>query len=186
MIPDEAVRAANRARFARLVARADVDIDLAGGALCIAADGRPDLDTEPTYEALDRYAELIRLHLDLGDPPDVVLGTIHGVLYRDAGFRAPVAAEYHDERNSQLDHMMNRRVGLPISLAVVELEIAWRLRLDLYGIGLPGPFIIGGPDGVLIDPAGGGRSLAPDDCQVLLRRALGEGVLFHSGMLRPT
>jgi len=68
----------------------------------------------------------------------------------------------------------------------VELEIAWRLGLDLYGIGLPGHFIIGGPDGVLIDPAGGGRSLTPDDCQVLLRRALGEGVLFHSGMLRPT
>jgi regulator of sirC expression with transglutaminase-like and TPR domain len=39
---------------------------------------------------------------------------------------------------------------------------------------------------LLIDPAAGGRGLTPDDCQVLLRRALGEGVLFHSGMLRPT
>jgi regulator of sirC expression with transglutaminase-like and TPR domain len=186
MIPDEAVRAANRARFARLVARADADIDLAAGALCIAADGRPDLDVEPTYEALDRFADLIRLHLDLGDPPEIVLRTVHDVLYREAGFRAPVAAEYHDARNSQLDQVVARRIGLPITLAVVELEVGWRLGLELYGIGLPGHFIIGGPDGLLIDPAAGGRSLTPDDCQVLLRRALGEGVLFHSGMLRPT
>src|SRR5919109_1570692 len=185
MIPDEAVRAANRNRFAGVVPGADADIDLAAGALCIAADGRPDLDSEPTYEALDRFADLIRLHLDLGDPPDIVLRTIHDVIYREVGFRAPVAAEYHDARNSQLDQVIVRRIGLPISLAVVELEIAWRLGLELYGIGLPGHFIIGGPDGVLIDPAAGGRSLTPDDCQVLLRRALGEGVLFHSGMLRP-
>jgi regulator of sirC expression with transglutaminase-like and TPR domain len=186
MIPDEAVRAANRARFARLVARADADIDLAAGALCIAADGRPDLDAKLTYGVLDRFADLIRLHLDLGDPPVTIVRMIHDVLYRDAGFRAPVAAEYHDARNSQLDQVVARRIGLPISLAVVELEVAWRIGLDLHGIGMPGHFIIGGPDGLLIDPAGGGRSLTPDDCQMLLRRALGEGVLFHSGMLRPT
>jgi regulator of sirC expression with transglutaminase-like and TPR domain len=186
MVPNESARAANRARFARLIARSDADIDLAASALAIAADGRPDLEPEPTLDALDRLADLVRLRLDLGDPPDMVLGTIHDVLYRDAGFRSPVAAEYHDAANSQLDRVVARRVGLPITLAVVQLEVAWRLGLELHGIGLPGHFIIGGPDGELIDPAAGGRRLTPDDCQVLLRRALGEGVLFHSGMLRPT
>src|SRR5919201_1877882 len=186
MVPNDAARAANRARFARLIARSEADIDLAASALAIAADDRPDLDPEPTFEGLDRYADLVRLRLDLGDPPDIIIGTLHNVLYRDAGFRAPIAAEYHDPRNSQLDQVVARRVGLPISLAVVELEVAWRLGVELYGIGLPGHFIVGGPDGELIDPAAGGRRLTPDDCQVLLRRALGEGVLFHSGMLRPT
>jgi regulator of sirC expression with transglutaminase-like and TPR domain len=186
MIPDEAVRAANRARFARLIARHDEGINLAAGALCIAADGRPDLDPQPTIDAIDRLAELVRLRTDLGDQPSVVSGVLHDVLYREMGFRAPVAAEFHDARNSQLDQVIRRRVGLPISLAVVELEVAWRLGLPLYGIGLPGHFIIGGPDGMLIDPAGGGRRLTPDDCQMLLRRAVGDGILFHSGMLRPT
>jgi regulator of sirC expression with transglutaminase-like and TPR domain len=80
---------------------------------------------------------------------------------------------------------VERRIGLPISLAVVELEVAGRIGVPLWGIGLPGHFILGAPGGVLIDPAGGGRRLTPDDCQALVRRALGERVLLHSGMLRP-
>jgi regulator of sirC expression with transglutaminase-like and TPR domain len=62
--------------------------------------------------------------------------------------------------------------------------VAARLGVPLWGIGLPGHFILGAPGGVLLDPADGGRRLTPDDCQALLRRALGERVLLHSGMLR--
>jgi regulator of sirC expression with transglutaminase-like and TPR domain len=79
-----------------------------------------------------------------------------------------------------------RRIGLPISLAIIELEVAWRIGLPLSGVGLPGHFIVGAPGGILIDPADGGRRLRPDDCQALIRRAVGEGVLFHAGMLRPS
>ncbi len=185
MSPD-AIRAANRARFARLVAHPDSEIDLAEGALCIAADGRPDLDPRPSIERLDRLSGLVRVRLDVGDPPTVVLQRLHDVLYREGSFRPPTAASFHDARNSQLDQVLVRRIGLPISLAIVELEVAWRLGVALHGIGLPGHFIVGGPGGVLVDPAGGGRALRPDDCQALIRRALGDGVLFHSGMLRPT
>ncbi|HSG86651.1 MAG TPA: transglutaminase-like domain-containing protein, partial [Candidatus Limnocylindrales bacterium] len=110
---------------------------------------------------------------------------LHDVLYRDAGFRAPTAAESGDPDDSRLDRVLERRVGLPISLAVVELEVADRVGLTLWGVGLPGHFVLGGPDGLLVDPAGGGRRLTPDDCQALIRRAVGERVLFHSGMLRP-
>jgi regulator of sirC expression with transglutaminase-like and TPR domain len=78
-----------------------------------------------------------------------------------------------------------RRIGLPISLAIVELEVAWRLGMPLVGIGLPGHFIVGGPDDALYDPADGGRALTPDDCQALIRRSIGDGVLLHAGMLRP-
>ncbi|TMG24062.1 MAG: tetratricopeptide repeat protein [Chloroflexi bacterium] len=185
MIPGEAARAANRARFARLVARPESEIDLALGALMIAAEGRPDLDFDPTVAALDVLADRVRLRLDRGDPTDVELARLHDVLYREWGFRAPNSAEYHDIGNSQLDRVVDRRVGLPITLAIVELEVAWRLGLPLHGIGLPGHFIVGTPDGNLIDPAGGGRQLTRDDCQALLRHSLGERVLFHFGMLRP-
>lgn len=184
--PDvEAARAANRARFARIVARPEPEIDLAASALCIASDGRPGLDPAPTLAALDRYAELVRIRLDIGDPPAQVLDRLHDVLYREAGFRAPTSAEFSDARNSQLDAVVARRIGLPISLAIVELEVAARIGLALHGIGLPGHFIVGGSDGLLLDPAAGGRRLTPDDCQALIRRALGEGVLLHAGMLRP-
>jgi regulator of sirC expression with transglutaminase-like and TPR domain len=185
MSPSEVARAANRARFARLVARPDADIDLAYGALCIAADGRPDLEFEPTLRALDGLTDRVRARLDRGDSTEVTLARIHGVLYGETGFRGPRAAEYHDLRNSQLDVVMTRHVGLPIALAVIELEVGWRLGLRLQGVGLPGHFIVQAPNGTLIDPAAGGRSLTPDDCQALIGQALGDRILFHPRLLRP-
>jgi tetratricopeptide (TPR) repeat protein len=95
-------------------------------------------------------------------------------------------ASAFEELAPYVDAVVARRIGLPISLAIVELETAWRIGLPLVGIGLPGHFVVGGPGGLLADPAGGGRRLTPDDCQALIRRAVGDGVLFHAGMLRPT
>lgn len=183
---EHGIEAANRATFARLVARPESEIDLARGALLIAAHGRPDVDIDRSLQILDRFADRVQIRLDLGDPAEVRLTRLHETLYREAGLRPPSAAEYHDARNSLLDQVLVRRIGLPISISIVELEVAGRIGLELWGIGLPGHFIVGGQDGVLIDPAGGGRLLTPDDCQALLRRALGENVLFHSGMLRRT
>lgn len=186
MTPDaETERVANRSRFARLVARPEADLDLAAGALCIAADGRTGLDPTPSLAKLDELAGLVRLRTDRGDTMRTVVARLHDVLYREGGFRPPTSAEFHDAANSQLDRVIERRIGLPISLGVVELEVGWRLGLPLHGIGLPGHFILGAPDGVLIDPAGAGRSLTLDDCQALIRRSIGDGILFHAGMLRP-
>jgi regulator of sirC expression with transglutaminase-like and TPR domain len=178
-------RMAMRARFARLVARADPDIDLATAALVVAGHGRPPIDEPAMLARLEGFAELVRIRLDAGDSTDRVVDRLHDVLYREIGFRGPTAAEFGDPANSLLDAVMDRRVGLPISLAIVELETAWGIGLPLVGIGLPGHFIVGGPDGLLVDPADGGRRLTPDDCQALIRRTVGEGVLFHAGMLRP-
>ena len=185
MAYDEATRASTLAKFARIVATPEADLDLALGALTIASDGRPEVEPEPTLAILDSLAERVRVRLDAGDPQDVVIERLNDVLYRETGFRGPTAAEFHDPRNSLLDIVAWRRIGLPISLAIVELEVAWRIGLSLHGIGLPGHFIVGTRDGVLLDPAGGGARLRPDDCQALMRQAIGDGVLFHSGMLRP-
>jgi regulator of sirC expression with transglutaminase-like and TPR domain len=181
---DEA-RAASRARFARLVARPEPEIELALGALVIAGHGRPALDEAAAFDRLDALADHVRLRIDAGDPEDVIVDRVHDVLYREARFRGPTAAEYGEPGNSQLDAVLIRRVGLPISLAIVELETAWRVGMPLTGIGLPGHFIVGGPQGQLFDPIDGGRRLTSDDCQALIRRSIGEGVLLHAGMLRP-
>jgi regulator of sirC expression with transglutaminase-like and TPR domain len=179
-------KVATRARFARLVAHPEPDIDLATAALVIAGHGRSAPDEAAVLDHLDGLAERVRIRLDAGDPTDVIVDRLHDVLYREVGYRGPTAAEYADPDNSLLDAVVARRIGLPISLAIVELETAWRIGLPLVGIGLPGHFIVGGPAGLLADPTDGGRRLTPDDCQALIRRAVGEGVLFHAGMLRPT
>src|SRR4051812_44875684 len=164
-------RMAVRARFARLVARPDPEIDLAAGAVLIAAIGRPAIDEADIGAQLDRIADRVRIRLDSGDPSAAARARVHDVLYRELGFRGPSAAEYGDPANSQIDDILARRIGLPISLAIVELEVAARIGLVLHGIGLPGHFIVGGPDGVLSDPTDGGRALTPDDCQALIHRA---------------
>jgi regulator of sirC expression with transglutaminase-like and TPR domain len=181
---DDGGRAANRARFGRLVARPEPEIDLLAGALLIAADGRPEVAPEPTTDAIDLLTDRVRARLDRDDDT-AAIERVHDVLYREVGFRGPTAAEHGEAANSLIDRVVERRIGLPISLAIVELEVGWRLGLPLAGVGLPGHFIVGGPAGALYDPAAGGRPLTRDDCQVLLRRSLGPGILFHAGMVRP-
>jgi regulator of sirC expression with transglutaminase-like and TPR domain len=182
----DARRAANRARFAQLVARPEPQIDLALGALLIAAEGRETLDPDPWLTRLDGLATRVQGRLDPVHTPEETLEELHRVLYAELGYRTPHALAGPDPDHSRLDRVIERREGLPISLAIIELEVGWRLGLPLHGVGLPGHFIIGGPGDLLVDPAGSGRHLTRDDCQALLRRSLGDGVLLNSGMLRAT
>jgi len=143
-------KVATRARFARMVARSEPDIDLAAAAVVIAGYGRPAIDEAAVLDHIDGLAERVRIRLDDGDPVEDIVDRLHDVLYREVGYRGPTAAEYGDPANSLLDVVVDRRIGLPISLAIVELETAWRIGLPLVGIGLPGHFIVGGPDGVVV------------------------------------
>jgi regulator of sirC expression with transglutaminase-like and TPR domain len=188
------VRAANRATFAELVTRPEPDIDLARGALLIAAAGRPHLDPVAAYAELDRLAALVVKSgvpaPDAGQDGDLdrlaaTLHRLHLVLYRAAGFRPPAPGTSNQPNHSLLDMVLTRRVGLPISLAIVQLEVARRVELPLHGVGLPGHFIVGGPGGLLLDPADGGRRLSRDDCQALIHRSLGRSVRLDEHMLRP-
>jgi regulator of sirC expression with transglutaminase-like and TPR domain len=180
----EAARDVDRARFERLIARPEPDVDLAVGALIIAGLDRG-LDHGPWLGTLDDLAARVRLRSDAGDDAERMLDLLHDTLYRELGFRGLGSIEVTRPRHSWLDRVLTDRVGLPILLAIVELEVAWRLGLALWGIGFPGHFLIGGPDGLVVDPADGGRRLTRDDCQALLRRSVGERVLLHAGMLRP-
>jgi regulator of sirC expression with transglutaminase-like and TPR domain len=170
------VRAANRATFAELVARPDRDIDLALGALLVAAAGRPHVEPQVGLDELDRLAAGV-------EGPE--LDALHSVLFDRLGFRGPGSGRC-DAGHSLLDMVLARRVGLPISLAIVEIEVARRIGLDLHGIGLPGHFIVGGPDGQLVDPADRGQTLTRDDCQALIRRSLNKPLLLRESMLRPS
>src|SRR5258705_3458341 len=124
-------RTVGRARFARLVARPEPEIGLAAGAFLIAQQGRPPIDEEAILAELDAIAERVRIRLDEGDSATDVVDRLHDVLYRELGFRGPTAAEYGEPANSHLDDVLSRRVGLPISLSIVELEVADRLGVEL-------------------------------------------------------
>ena len=178
-------RTADRARFARLVARPEPEIDLASGC---APDRRP----RPAADRRGRRARPPRRDRRAG--PDPARRRRSGNVDRRppprrplprAGFRGPTAAEYGDPPTASSTRCSRAGSGCRSASRSSSSRSPARLGVALVGIGLPGHFIVGGPDGLLVDPADGGRSLTPDDCQALIRRAVGDGVLFHAGMLRP-
>ena len=108
-------------------------------------------------------------------------------LFDKEGFRGNTA-DYVDPRNSYLNLVLDRRLGIPISLSVVFLEVARRLNVPAQGVGLPGHFIVAvtGEDApVFLDPFHGGRPLSVDDCAGLVRRSAGHAD-FDPQWLAPT
>src|SRR5215212_5706363 len=151
--------------FARLVRRKDDEIDLLRAALLIAHEADPTLDAGSCVAQLEALAERVRTRLaergiTPGADPAAALPTILAlnlVLFTEEGFHGNTD-DYYDPRNSYLNEVLARRTGIPISLALVYIEVARRVGLVLQGVGLPGHFLVGyippGPDGepVFIDP----------------------------------
>ncbi|MFC5993704.1 SirB1 family protein [Pseudonocardia hispaniensis] len=149
-------------RFAALVAAPEPALD--EGALAIAAGADPDLDPAPWLAELDRLAKGVT-SLD---------GLLHR-LFTEAGF-AGNATAYYDPRNSLLPHVLTRRTGIPITLAVVAIEVGRRAGIELEGVGMPGHFLVR-PAGSSqhLDVFAGGRRLDEAACETLFRDVTGAG-----------
>ncbi len=187
-----------RAPFAEIVARPDPFIDLAAACACIAAEADPGSTPRGLADELDAIADRVRAVLPAELRPsarrdsgirtsselDAIVDALNEVLYVEMGLRG-APRDAWEPRHAYLGDVLRLRRGLPIALGVIELEVGWRLGLPLFGIGLPGHFILGGPDGSLIDPYDGGRTLSADDCAHVMRQALGRPVAFRRSMLRP-
>jgi regulator of sirC expression with transglutaminase-like and TPR domain len=96
--------------------------------------------------------------------------------------------DYYDPRNSFLDDVLDRRMGIPITVSVVYLEIGWRVGLPLHGIGMPGHFLVGCRDGdemIVLDAFNRGRVCSLDDCAEMIARIYGGALPFDPVMLRP-
>ncbi|PIM70368.1 hypothetical protein CTU88_22900 [Streptomyces sp. JV178] len=183
-LPPEPERAAEvRRRFAA-EARAERP-DLAALCLLVGAAGDGTLDDAGLDAAqieLDRLAG--QLPYRPGGPRAWALA-LEGLLGERCGFRGS-AADYQRLESSLLHRVLERRRGLPILLSVVWMEVARRAGAPVYGVALPGHFVVGfGPaeEQVLADPFDGGRVLSGSDAETLVAGATG-GPL-EPGMLRP-
>lgn len=176
-----------RTRFAELAAGPDRRLDLATGALLIAAEEYPQLPIPVYVHRLDLLAEKVRDRLASEAAPVLVLQELCRVLFQEEGFRGNSAA-YYDPRNSFLNDVLDRRLGIPITLGIVVLETGWRLGLDLEGINFPGHFLVafrGEAVRLLVDPFDGGRILFEDETQALLDRVYGGMVRLKPSFLHP-
>ena len=145
-------------------------LDLARAALAVAHEEYPALDEAAYLRKLDEIAEQVMRLLPPGALPERRVGRLNLVLFRELGFRGN-DADYYDPRNSFLNEVLDRRVGIPITLSVVYLEVARRCGLAAQGVNFPGHFLCKVPldEGELIvDPFNRGRLLGKDDLQKLL------------------
>jgi regulator of sirC expression with transglutaminase-like and TPR domain len=148
----------------------DTDIPLLSTALLIAKDEYPDLDPDYYESRLRRFTDELREPLASADSTSAQLRCINRYLFEEQGFGGD-DLDYYDPRNSYLNDVLDRRLGNPISLAVVQIELAQRLGVPLQGISFPGHFLVRLPldEGIIVlDPYQKGRSL---DATELRRRA---------------
>ena len=176
-----------RERLAEMARQAGTELPLAEGALLIAAEEYPSLDAARYLGLLDILAQEVRPLVSAGSDPAARLGGLCEGLFKNLGFRGNTE-EYGDPRNSFLNDVLDRRRGIPISLAVVTLEVGWRLRLPLYGVAMPGHFLVGceAPGEPLFIDAFHGTILTASGCERLFRRMMQGGPPFREEYLAPT
>ncbi|PYN89039.1 MAG: hypothetical protein DMD87_07645 [Candidatus Rokuibacteriota bacterium] len=152
------------------------EIDLAGAALAVARLEYPDLAPERSLAQLDGLAARSAA-AKIGDRRRAV-ERLCGFLFDGAGFRGN-ADDYYDPRNSCLNDVLDRRLGIPITLSVLVMEVGRRVGLEIQGIGLPGHFCVGarvGDELLVLDPFGGGRRLGRDEAEAIVSRVVGRPV----------
>lgn len=172
------------AEWAALAARPESALDLVEAAILVARPVCPDLEVAHYADRIDALAAGVSDRLD-GDESELqILLATTAFLFIESAF-AGDREDYYDERNSLLHEVIERRVGIPITLSVVLIGVAERLGLDVHGIGFPGHFLVGArvPDLAVIDPFRGGRLLSTEDCAMLVHQVTAGGLSFRPEML---
>ncbi len=173
--------------FYQEIARPEEQIDLATASLCYAKAEYPNLEIQNYLNALDAIAIEIGSQLSSTAYPLKIIKAINFELFDGYGFQGN-NEDYYNPDNSFLNRVIERRVGIPISLSVIYLAIAQRLDFPMVGIGLPGHFLIR-PDfedaGIYVDAFNRGEILFEQDCQEKLSRIYQQPVELDPAWLAP-
>ena len=161
------------ATFPELLRDTEIPVDRA--ALIIARDAYPQLDIDEQLARIDQLAAPLAPRLARCRTLQMQAAVLGTYAYDELGFHGDEET-YYDPRNSYLNDVIERRTGIPISLAVVLVALGTRAGLTVEGVGFPGHFLVrlGGSEGVYLDPFFHARILTRDALERLLRRALGD------------
>jgi regulator of sirC expression with transglutaminase-like and TPR domain len=171
----------------REIRQSDEAINLERAALYLALEEHPTLDVEANLEQLDRMAAVVRDRLPETRYPLRVIQVINQYLYEELGFSGN-RRDYYDPQNSHLNQVLDRRLGIPITLALVYLAIAKRVDFPMIGIGMPGHFLIRPlveDMDLYVDAFNAGEVLFPQDCEALLQKLYQEPVALRPEFLQP-
>jgi len=176
-----------REQIMALAALPDERISLAEAALTIAKSEYPDLETSGYMTRLNNMAARLKSRIENVTVPEHQIEEINRLLFQEEGFSGNLT-DYYDPRNSFLNDVLDRKLGIPITLSIVYIEVGRGADLPLYGIGFPGHFLTGlltGKGRMFIDPFDRGKILSEDDCRrMLLGRSRRSGA-FRQSLLNP-
>ena len=161
--------------WSSLAAQAEDTVPLLETALLIARDEYPDLDADLYDTLAQSHAEHLRPEIEAIEAWPLKMAAINRHLFDELGYTGN-HDEYYDPRNSYLNEVFERRLGNPITLAMVQMEVARRLGVPLDGVSFPGHFLVRLPvdDGILVmDPFNGGRPLGADELRERAKPHLG-------------
>jgi regulator of sirC expression with transglutaminase-like and TPR domain len=127
--------------FARFCATCGSQFDLETACWLLAQTRYPELDEKPYHARLDQMARELRERLTSRETPRATIEVCSRYLFRTLGFTGN-RKDYYDPDNSYLNRVLDRRLGIPISLGALYLLVGKRLNLPLVGIGMPGHFLL--------------------------------------------
>jgi regulator of sirC expression with transglutaminase-like and TPR domain len=169
--------------FAGYVARPAEEIRLDEAALLLARTEYPNLDLSAQLARLDALAA--RAECDPGQSPLANIANLNRLLFEVENF-AGNEKEYDDPRNSYLNDVLDRKVGIPITLSLVYQEVARRCSLPIVGVGFPGHFLakyLTASGEILLDPYHRGALVSLQDCEEKLKAQFGEEAEFRPSYL---
>jgi regulator of sirC expression with transglutaminase-like and TPR domain len=166
-------------RFVELIQGPDATLPLGEAALLIAAHANPALDVPRYLARLDELATSC---------PGPTLDLLVGHLFSPSGHGfTGNRVDYYDPRNSLFDQVLDRRLGIPISLSMLALDIGRRIGVPLDGVGMPGHFLLRDrvDRTVFVDAFHGGRQLDAIGCRLLFRQSAGPSAPWLDSYLEP-
>lgn len=160
-------------------------VSLARAALFMAQEDYPHLVVDDYLAMLDRMADTLRQRLPADPYPLKIICAINDYLFAELNFRGN-SIDYYDPRNSFLNEVLDRRVGIPITLSLVYLELAQRIGFPMAGVSLPGHFLIRPTvDGMnmFVDPFHQGEVMFEHDCRDRIKQMFGESAQLEPQQL---
>lgn len=170
-------------RFEQFSAMPSAWLDLEEGVFLIAESGYPNINRSHYREVLDQMADEFRTRAESQNLKGrELIEALNDYFFNELGFTGN-QDQYYDPDNSYVNQVLDRRLGIPISLAAIYLLLVRRLRIPVVGIGMPGHFLLQYNDSLFIDPFHKGRVLNRGECvQFLMNNGFG----FHPAYLSPT
>ncbi len=174
-----------RRHFAALVERPQGEFRLAEAALYLAQEEYPEMSVQAYLDRLDKMAEAVKSELGLELDPVRIVQEINTHLFDTLHFQGN-GEQYYDPRNSFLNDVIDRGLGIPITLSVIYIEVGRLVGLPIAGVGMPGHFIVqytAQPEPFWIDPFERGTMMTRDACVERLRRFYGKELQWRDEFL---